>query len=138
MSAGPFVYHHRVRYHECDAQGVVFNAHYLTFLDVALTELFRSAMGSLGEVNRLGYDTMVVDAHVAWKSPAKFDDEVAVALEVTRYGRTSMATRFTQSVGERLCAEGEIVHVWVDVHSHAPIPVPDVVRAALAPFTAAR
>ncbi len=133
----PFVYRHRVRYHECDAQGVVFNAHYVTFVDVAFTELFRSAMGSLGEVNRLGYDTMVVDIHVAWRASAVFDDEVVVALEIVRFGRTSMTTRFTQSVGERLCAQGELVHVWVDVDSHAPIPVPDVVVDSLAPFTSA-
>lgn len=135
--ATPFVYRHRVRYHECDAQGVVFNAHYVTFLDVALTELFRAALGSLGELNALGYDTMVVDVHVAWKTPAVFDDEVAVALEIERFGRSSMTTRFTQSVGEQLCAHGEIVHVWVDVDSHAPIEVPEVARTALAPFSVA-
>lgn len=133
----PFLHRHRVRYHECDAQGVVFNAHYVTFLDVALTELFRAAMGSLGAINALGYDTMVVDVHVAWKASAVFDDEIAVALEIARFGRTSMTTRFTQAVGERLCAEGEIVHVWVDVDSHQPIEVPDEVRAALSPFSVA-
>jgi acyl-CoA thioester hydrolase len=35
----------RVRYAECDALGVVFNAHYLTYLDQTKTELFRVAMG---------------------------------------------------------------------------------------------
>lgn len=132
----PFVHRHRVRYHECDAQGVVFNAHYVTFLDVAMTELFRSAMGSIAAVNSAGYDTMVVDIHIAWKASAVFDDEIAVALAVARFGRTSMTLAFSQSVGERLCATGEIVYVWVDVATHEPIEVPDLARTALAPFTA--
>lgn len=42
----PFAHRLRVRYAECDAQGVVFNAHYLTYLDVSITELWRAAFGS--------------------------------------------------------------------------------------------
>lgn len=136
MGAIPFVYRHRVRYHECDAQGIVFNANYVTYLDVALTELFRATIGTIGEVVAQGYDNMVVDVHVAWRSPARFDDELAVALTIARFGRTSMTTHFTQSVGERLCAEGEIVHVWVDAETHRPIAVPQFAIDALVPHTA--
>lgn len=32
----------RVRYSEVDAQAVVFNAHYLTYFDTAITEYFRA------------------------------------------------------------------------------------------------
>lgn len=136
MTATPFVYRHRVRYHECDAQGVVFNAHYMTFLDVAMTEMFGSVFGSYNSMTAQGFDSMVVDVHLAWKSSATFDDELAVALTVTGIGRTSMTISFTQSVGERLCVTGEIVYVWVDVAEHRPIPVPPQVAEALAPHTA--
>ena len=130
----PFVHRHRVRYHECDAQGVVFNAHYVTFLDVAVTELFRAAFGSLAAVNQLGYDSMVVDVHIAWKASARFDDEIDIALEVAKFGRTSMTVSYTQRVGDVLCASGEVVYVWVDFETHAPIVVPDTVRQALAAY----
>ena len=36
----------RVRFGECDPQGIVFNAHYVAYFDVALTELWREALGS--------------------------------------------------------------------------------------------
>ena len=127
------MYRHRVRYHECDPQGVVFNANYVTYLDIALTELFRATLGSIDDLNAQGYDNMVVDVHVAWKSPARFDDELAIVLDPPTFGRSSMVTRFTQAVGERLCAEGEIVHVWVDHTTQRPIPVPDFAVAALGP-----
>ena len=31
----------RVRYAEVDAQGIVFNSHYLTYFDCAITEYYR-------------------------------------------------------------------------------------------------
>jgi acyl-CoA thioesterase FadM len=34
----PFRHRLRVRYHECDPQGVVFNANYLAYFDIALIE----------------------------------------------------------------------------------------------------
>ena len=137
MATTPFVYRHRVRYHECDAQGVVFNAHYLTLLDIGLTELLRATVGPIPDLNAQGFDTMVVDAHLTWKASARFDDEVAVAMTVRRFGRTSMTLGFSQSVGERLCVEGEIVHVWGDPVEHRPVPVPDVARQRFARYAEA-
>lgn len=137
MAGTPFLYTHRVRYHECDAQGVVFNAHYLTLLDIGLTEILRATVGSITDLNARGYDTMVVDAHLSWKSSARFDDDLVLALWVRRFGNTSMTLAFTQSVGERLCVEGEIVHVWVDPVEHRPVPVPEFARQGFARFAEA-
>jgi acyl-CoA thioester hydrolase len=128
----PFVHRLRVRYHECDAQGVVFNAHYLAYVDVSLTELWRSVFGSYDSMVTLGFDVMVADIHAAFRAPARFDDELAVALTIERFGRTSMTTSWTATVGERLCVEGEIVHVWVDATSYQPVPVPEEAKARLA------
>lgn len=131
----PFIHRHRVRYHECDAQGVVFNANHITFVDISLTELWRAAFGSYGSMIDLGLDLVVADIHAAYRSPARFDDELALALTIRGFGRTSMTTSWVSSVGERLCIEGEIVHVWVDAKTLEPIPVPDDAKAALAPWT---
>ena len=49
----PFTHHLRVRYAECDAQGVVFNAHYLAYFDTSLTELWRAAFGGYQARTRL-------------------------------------------------------------------------------------
>lgn len=131
-----FVHRLRVRYHECDAQGVVFNANYIAYVDVALTELWRAAFGSYQSMVDTGFDAVVADVHAAYRSAARFDDELDLALLIERFGRTSMTTRWTASVGERLCVEGEIVHVWVDPATLTPVSVPDDARAALAPWTA--
>ena len=45
MTLAPFVYALRVRYAECDPQQIVFNANYFAYFDVAMTELWRAAIG---------------------------------------------------------------------------------------------
>ena len=131
----PFVHRLRARYHECDAQGVVFNANHITYVDVTLTELWRAAFGSYDAMVELGFDVVVADVHAAFRAPARFDDEVAIALTIQRFGRSSMTTNWVASVGERVCVEGEIVHVWVDAKTLQPVEVPDHAREALAAWT---
>lgn len=131
-----FVHRFRARYHECDAQGIVFNANHIAYVDVALTELWRDVFGSYGDMEALGFDVVVADVHAAFRAPVAFDDELALALTIERFGRTSMTTSWTTSVDDRLCVEGEIVHVWIESGTTTPIEVPPRAREALAPYTA--
>src|ERR1700693_4601726 len=55
----PFIHELRVRYGECDPQGIVFNANYLLYLDVAFTELWRNAVGPWHEMVERGVDAVV-------------------------------------------------------------------------------
>lgn len=121
----------RVRYAECDAQGVVFNAHYLTYFDVALTELWRNALGSYQAMVDAGADVVVVEATVRYRRPARFDDAVEVEARVARFGTTSMGVHFRLTRGGDLLAEGETAYVFVG-RDGAKIPVPDWIRDALA------
>ncbi|TGK34476.1 acyl-CoA thioesterase [Leptospira gomenensis] len=74
-----FSYSFRVRYAECDAQGIVFNANYLTYFDVGITEYFRAHGLPYGESSeKLGLDFHVVHCSIDFKSPARFDDTVEV------------------------------------------------------------
>ena len=73
-----FVHHLRPRYAEVDVQGVVFNAHWLTYFDEASTRFF-DWMGFPPAVAFVrDFDVMVVKAVVEWEGPAGFDDDVAI------------------------------------------------------------
>src|ERR1700728_474616 len=87
-----FVHHLRVRYNECDAQGHVFNANYLVYFDVTLTELWREALGSYEALTADGLDLVVAEVQVRFRAPARFDDELEITLEVERLGNTSMVS----------------------------------------------
>lgn len=132
-----FVHRHRVRYHECDAQGHVFNAHYVTFADVAITELWRAALGSYQAMLDMGADVVTAEVGVRFRAPARFDEELDVGLEIVRLGRTGITTTMTMRVGERTCATGELRHVVVGVGTVAPSPMPPELRSALAPWATA-
>ena len=86
-----FVHRLRVRYHECDAQGVVFNAHYFAFFDITLTELWRRPR-ILRRDARAGTDVVVAEASARFHAPARFDDELDIAMAVEHLGTTSMVS----------------------------------------------
>lgn len=114
----------------------MFNANHITYVDVALTELWRAAFGSYGAMVESGIDQVVADVHAAFRAPVRFDDELDLHFTVERFGRTSMTSSWRSIVGETTCVEGEIVHVYVDAATGRPIEVPESVREGLVPWTA--
>jgi acyl-CoA thioester hydrolase len=130
----PFVHRLRVRFHECDPQGVVFNAHYFAYFDVALTEMWRAAFGSYQSVVDQGTDVVVVEAAATYRAPARFDDEIDVELSIARLGTTSMTTETAIRRDGALLVEGRLVHVFVDPATMAKQTIPDHVRAGLEPY----
>jgi acyl-CoA thioester hydrolase len=133
----PFVHRLRVRYHECDVQGVVFNAHYFAYFDVALTEMWRAAFGSYQAVIDQGTDVVVAEAAATYRAPARFDDEVEVELGIERLGTTSMTTKAAVRRDGELLVEGRLIHVFVDPSTMAKQEIPAHVRAGLAPYATA-
>ena len=124
----------RVRYHECDAQQRVFNAHYFVYFDLALTELWREAFGSYVDTVRRGYDLVVAEATARFRGAARFDDEVDVALSIARLGETSMTSDLEVRRAGEVLVEGRMVHVWVDAERHEKRPIPDEARERLAAY----
>lgn len=128
----PFVHSLRVRYAECDAQGVVFNAHYLAYLDTSMTELWRVAFGGYAVMLERGIDMVVVQTELRFHRPARFDELVQLEVAVTRMGNTSISTAHRLSHDGDLVAEGMLHHVLVDRQTLAKVPIPDWIRRGLA------
>ena len=132
--AEPFRHSLRVRYAECDRQGVVFNAHYLAYLDTSMTELWRAALGGYQAMLDRGIDMVVVETRLRFHSPAQFDDELTLQIAISRIGNTSISSDHQIRRGPDLVAEGELHHVLVDRDSLAKTAVPDWIRDSLAPW----
>ncbi|TDD59076.1 acyl-CoA thioesterase [Actinomadura darangshiensis] len=129
-----FTHRLRVRYSECDQQGVVFNGHYLFFYDVALTEMWRALVGDYGEMVEGGYDLVVAEARIRYRDGARFDELLDVSMPVAHLGTTSMVVRPVFRVGGRLIADGEVRHVFIDPASKGKREMPPEVRSVLEPF----
>lgn len=132
---GPYTYPLRVRYAECDMQGVVFNAQYLAYFDNNMTELWRTAFGSYDVMLQRGVDIVVAEARVRFRGPARFDEQLTMSIAVARLGRTSVTTAHRVLRDDELLAEGELRHVFVDAGTHRKTDIPDWVREGLARWT---
>jgi acyl-CoA thioester hydrolase len=130
----PFRHELRVRFNECDPQGIVFNANYLVYLDVAFSEMFRAVAGSYVAFVEAGTDLVLAESRVVYRVPARFDDLVAVELTPGHFGTTSMRVdaRILRD-DDTLLAEGELRYVAVDPATHTKKPV-DAAREALEPY----
>lgn len=123
----------RVRYAECDAQQVVFNARYGDYADVAMTEYFRALFGSYQALLAQGVDCQVVRMDTHWRAPARFDDVLVLAVSTARLGTTSFTLRveFSQFASGAAIAGTELTYVLVDTAHHAKTPLPDWLRQRL-------
>jgi acyl-CoA thioester hydrolase len=135
----PFRHRLRVRWSECDLQGVVFYPNYLTYFDHAMTELWRAAIGPYGEMGRFGVDLVVAEASIRYRASARFDEEIELVANIRQFGTTSMTTELDieRVVDGGLLAEGELRHVFVDPDSFQKREIPAAVREGLSRFAAA-
>jgi acyl-CoA thioester hydrolase len=130
----PFVHELRVRYGECDPQGIVFNANYLLYFDVAFTELWRAAVGPWQEMVARGVDAVVAEANLSFRAPARYDDELQLQAEVAKLGRTAITTEIDVMRGGELLVAGRLRHVCVATDTWRKTDVPDWVRTGLRAF----
>lgn len=72
----------RVRYAETDQMGVVYHSNYLIWCEVGRTDLIRAIGASYADVERNGVALAVVEAHIRYLSPARYDDVVRVTTSV--------------------------------------------------------
>jgi acyl-CoA thioester hydrolase len=132
----PFRHQLRVRYSECDPQGVVFNANYLSYFDLTMTELWRE-LGGYQDMVDAGVDMVVAEATIRYLAPMRFDDEFEVVARVTRLGDTSMTTELVVEQGGEPAAEGILRHVFIDTGGGAKAPIPDAIKAGLERYASA-
>jgi acyl-CoA thioester hydrolase len=123
-------FHHEipVRYGEVDAQRVVFNAHYLAYVDDAM-ECWMRRLDR--DFEGLGWDFMVKRAELVWHGSAGIGDVLEVDSAVTRWGTTSFDVEHRLHVGAREVATVVTTYVGVEPGTSVTTPPPDAVRRHL-------
>jgi acyl-CoA thioester hydrolase len=127
--AAEFRHRIRVRYNECDPQGHVFNANYLAYFDLAMTELWRELGGYEAMVDD-GVDMVVGEARIRYLASLGFDDEIDLVVRSVRLGNTSMTSELAIERAGETVVEGELRHVFVAGNGDTA-PIPARVRAGL-------
>ena len=128
VPAPAFTHQFRVRWGEVDAQGVVFNANYLVYADVAGTEYYRH-LGILdADVEDL-HQTYVVDAHLSFKSPARNDDLLTCTVRPTHVGTSSF--QLTIDIARDTTPLSQITLTYVRAINGKSAPLSDAFRALI-------
>jgi acyl-CoA thioester hydrolase len=117
-----------VRYAEVDMQGVVFNSHYLAYVDDAMSHWMRSVGYDYGVDD---FDFMVRHAEIDWRGSATYHDVVQIDCATVRWGTTSFDVRFDIKVREETVVEITLTYVGIEPATKKKAPVPDGFRAAL-------
>ena len=113
-----------------------FNANYLTYIDIAITDLYRQHFDdSYAEVMESnGVDVVVAEANLKFLAPARFDEEIEVAITVERLGNTSMEVSSLISRDGEALVTAELRYVFVDIATWEKTPIPAPIRETLAMF----
>jgi YbgC/YbaW family acyl-CoA thioester hydrolase len=138
MAKADYVCAHRlrVRWVEVDMQKVVFNGHYLTYIDSAIADYWRAIGLSYpeGYVDRYANDMFLRKAAVDYLGSARYEDELAVHCRVSKLGRSSMTFAFEiwrerPEPSEAPLIQAELVYVNADPKTMKAAPLPDDLRA---------
>ena len=121
----------RIRWMECDAQGIVFNGAYLGYLELSTAEYWRNLGIGIYHLPRSGYfDLAVVKTTIEFRAPALVDEIVESYVRVSRFGDTSMDMQMElwRPQPELLLTTIDAVYVGYDAATGATRRVPDTFR----------
>jgi YbgC/YbaW family acyl-CoA thioester hydrolase len=128
----------RVRWAEVDMQKIVFNGHYLTYIDSAVAEYWR-AIGLPypdGYLERYANDMFLRKATVEYLGSARYDDLLTVCCRVAKLGRSSMTFAFEiyREREENTLVTAELVYVNADPKTMKAAPLPQEARDLILSF----
>jgi acyl-CoA thioester hydrolase len=129
----PFRFYLRVRYQECDAQHVVFNARYGDYIDQACFEFMRAALPRPEHAMDGTFEIQTVRQVTEWKAPARFDDVLEISVRAGRIGTTSFVLNVEiRRAGESdLLVSSDTTYVHVDAKTWRKREIEPHVRAVL-------
>jgi acyl-CoA thioester hydrolase len=126
----PFATHLRVRFAETDAQGVVHNAVYLVWFELARVEYLERFAGGYPALRARGIEAFVTEAHVRYGAPARFDDRLVLHARCVDVRGARFRFEYLVERADELVADGWTAHACVDAETHRPTRVPaELVRA---------
>ena len=127
-----FLHRLRVRWAEIDMQKIVFNGHYLTYIDTAVTAYWgRLALPYETAFHILGGELYVKKATLEYHASARMDDDLSVGMKCSRLGKSSMVFEAGIFRGDKLLISGELIYVFADPHTQTSKPIPEALRHIL-------
>lgn len=120
----------RVYYEDTDCGGVVYYANYLKFMERSRTEFLRELGIDQVSYQKKGIFFVVIDAHVKYRSPARYDDLLSVESSVVELSSAAVVFETRILRGKTLLVKGEVKLTCVGPQGHA-MKIPEEIREVL-------
>lgn len=132
MSKPECTFELRIRYGDTDQMGTFANARALEWFECGRTELLRAIGAPYAEMERRGVFLPVVEAHVNYRSRARYDDllTVTTTAEMSGKARIRCDVRIAHADGQGAVADGYTIHAFTD-KAGKPIRPPEWLLEAL-------
>lgn len=114
----------RVRFADTDAQGIVHNATYLVWYEVARVEYLRTYAGGYQALRDHGIEALVLESFCRYRIPARFDDELVVHCRCVGLRGARFRYEYAITRGDELIADGHTEHACVDAATMRPTRIP--------------
>ncbi len=122
-----FVHHLRVRFAETDAMAVAHHSSYMLYFEAARVEYLRAIGHGYDQVRAEGADFPVIEVHVRYLRPLRFDEPVEVHTVVASCGPATFQMGYLVTVDDQARATAVTVHAVVDGEGR-PVRTPAWVR----------
>jgi acyl-CoA thioester hydrolase len=127
----------RVRFAETDAQGVAHNSSYFVWFELARVEYLRAFAGGYQALRDRGIEALVLETHLRYLQPARFDDELVVRTRCSDVRGSRFRFDYAVERAGATIADGWTAHACVDKRTFRPVRVPDWLADAIATAEAA-
>jgi acyl-CoA thioester hydrolase len=123
-----------VRFRDCDAMGHTNNAVYLTYLEQARFSHWRSLWGFGNPPAAEMPGVILARVEADYKRPSRYGDVLEIRVTIAEIGRSSFRYEY-EIVNEQgeVVLTAKTVQVMYDYTANRPVPIPDEIRALLAP-----
>ena len=134
MEGFPFSTELRVRFAETDAQGIAHHSNYLVWFELARVAYLAEFAGGYQKLRDEGYEATVVEAHLRYLVPARFDDVIRIWLRCSdvRGARFRYEYVLERAQDEVRIADGWTSHASVDARTLRPTRLPEWLKNAIA------
>jgi acyl-CoA thioester hydrolase len=122
----------KVRFAETDAQGIAHNSNYLIWFEVARVEYLEQHAGGYQRLRELGIEALVLESHVRYLQPARFDDRLVVHARCVDLKGARFRYEYAIGRGGVVIADGWTAHATVDGGTLRPTRVPTWLADAIA------
>ena len=124
MSGYRFATDLRVRFSETDAQGVVHNAVYLVWFEIARIDYLARFQGGYPALREQGLEALTLEAHVGYRAPARFDDRLGIHARCRDVRGARFRFEYEIERGGRPIADGWTAHACVNGGTLRPTRMP--------------